>query len=399
MRTIVLKLRIDEAQREALLRTMQAYTVAFNMAAEWGFRNRTYNRISTHFGTYRRIRDFLPGLNSSLVQAARDSACEALKGSKLRVKPARRKYAALRYNKNAARIILEHGFASLSTVMGRMKLEFLYPEYYFKKYRGWRIVSATLSFEKGKREFYLGVSIEKEDIVKVAEGKVLGVDRGLKNLVVTSDNRFFNSKKMRGVRGRYAHNRATLQAKGTRSAKRRLRKMAGRERRFIACENHRIAKQIVNTEFQVIVLENLKGIGKQRTMTNGMPTKLKQWPFHQLQEFIEYKAEELGKVVIFVDPRHTSQRCNRCGHVEKSNRKGNLFKCMRCGYQLNPDLNAARNIADSGMSRLGRLPVNQPNASCDEGRTLKWDSGVVECRRKIIPHHEVDPRCALRDRP
>jgi len=149
----------------------------------------------------------------------------------------------------------------------------------------------------------------------------------------------------------------------------------------------------------VIVLENLKGIGKQRTMTNGMPTKLNQWPFHQLQEFIEYKAEELGKVVMFVDPRHTSQRCNRCGHVEKSNRKGNLFKCMRCGYQLNPDLNAARNIADSGMSRLGRLPVNQPNASCDEGRTLKWDSGVVECRRKIIPHHEVDPRCALRDRP
>jgi len=56
MRTIVLKLRIDEAQREALLRAMEAYTVAFNMAAEWGFRNRTYNRISTHFGTYRRIR-------------------------------------------------------------------------------------------------------------------------------------------------------------------------------------------------------------------------------------------------------------------------------------------------------------------------------------------------------
>jgi predicted transposase len=67
MRTIVLKLRMDEAQKEALLRTMEAYTIAFNMAAEWGFRNRTCNRITTHFGTYRRIRDCLPGLNSSLV--------------------------------------------------------------------------------------------------------------------------------------------------------------------------------------------------------------------------------------------------------------------------------------------------------------------------------------------
>lgn len=175
--------------------------------------------------------------------------------------------------------------------------------------------------------------------------------------------------------------------------------MAGRARRFIACENHRIAKQIVNTEFQVIVLENLKAIRKQRATTNGMPTKLNQWPFHQLQEFITSKAEGLGKVVMFVGPSHTSQRCSRCGHTEKRNRNGDLFKCMRCGYQLNPDLNAARNITDPGMSRLGRLPVNQPNAPCDEGRTLKWDSGVAENRCEITPHKEVGPRYTSRGRP
>jgi len=223
MRTIMLKLRTDEAQKEALLRTMEAYTIAFNMAAEWGFRNRTCNRITTHFGTYRRIRDCLPGLNSSLVQAARDCACEALKGSNLRVRPVRSKHAAIRYNKSAARIPLEHGFASLSTVMGRMRLEFTFPEY-FNKYRGWRILSATLSYEKRLKKFYLGLSIEKEDTIKHADGKVLGVDRELRDLAATSDNQFFNSRKMRAVRGRYAHNRATLQAKGTRSGKRRLRK-------------------------------------------------------------------------------------------------------------------------------------------------------------------------------
>lgn len=54
MRTIVLKLRMDEAQRGALLRTMEAYTITFTMAAEWGFRNQTCNRITTHFGAYMR---------------------------------------------------------------------------------------------------------------------------------------------------------------------------------------------------------------------------------------------------------------------------------------------------------------------------------------------------------
>lgn len=126
------------------------------------------------------------------------------------MKPVRRKCAALRYSKKAARILLDHGLTSLSTVMGRMKFEFPCPAH-FKKYRGWRILSATLSFEKRSKEFYLGASIEKEDTVKEVEGKVLGVDRGLKNLVVTSDNQFFNSKKMRAVRG-HMHNRATFQA-------------------------------------------------------------------------------------------------------------------------------------------------------------------------------------------
>lgn len=393
MRTIVLKLRTDGAQKEALLRTMEAYTVAFNMAAEWGFHSKCCNRMKVHFGTYREARAATPGLNSGLVQAARDCACEALKGTKLRAKPVRKKFAALRFNKSAARIIMEHGFASLSTVVGRMRFSFNFPEYY-GKYRGWRILSANLSYKKSSGDFYLGVVIEKEGPQTSDEGEVLGVDRGLKNLVVTSDNRFHSSKKMRAVRGRYAHNRATLQAKGTRSAKRRLKKMAGRERRFIACENHRIAKEIVNSGFQIIALEDLNGIRDQKAKGYGMPSRLNQWPFHQLQEFIQYKAEELGKIVFLVDPYHTSQKCSRCGHIEKSNRNRNRFECRRCGFQLDPDLNAARNIAELGRSRLGRLPVNQPNAPRDEGRTLKWDSGVAECRREIGPDRGVDPRCA-----
>jgi transposase len=60
---------------------------------------------------------------------------------------------------------------------------------------------------------------------------------------------------------------------------------------------------------------------------------------------VEYKAEALGKKVMVINPYHTSQTCSRCGHVSRSNRKGRRFTCVQCGFSLDADLNASRNIA------------------------------------------------------
>ncbi|MGC8691756.1 MAG: zinc ribbon domain-containing protein [Thermoplasmata archaeon] len=60
--------------------------------------------------------------------------------------------------------------------------------------------------------------------------------------------------------------------------------------------------------------------------------------------FIEYKAEDTGKIVVYVNTKHTSQKCSKCGYIDKNNRYGSVFKCKNCGYELNADLNASRNI-------------------------------------------------------
>ena len=77
---------------------------------------------------------------------------------------------------------------------------------------------------------------------------------------------------------RYNKNKAELQAVGTRSAIRMLRKQSGRERRFVTCENHKISKSIVNTDFAVFALEDLKDIGKERWLDRGMKGKLEAGP-------------------------------------------------------------------------------------------------------------------------
>ncbi|MFQ1021604.1 transposase [Tardisphaera saccharovorans] len=74
-----------------------------------------------------------------------------------------------------------------------------------------------------------------------------------------------------------------------------------------------------------------------------------------MQKLIEYKAEDARKIVIYIDPKHTSQKCSMCGYIDKNNRHGSAFKCRNCGFELNADLNASRNIEVLGKSEYFRL--------------------------------------------
>ncbi len=63
------------------------------------------------------------------------------------------------------------------------------------------------------------------------------------------------------------------------------------------------------------------------------------------------KAESAGRQVIAVDPRHTSQRCARCGHTAAGNRVTQAeFRCLACGHRVHADVNAATNILWAGLA-------------------------------------------------
>jgi IS605 OrfB family transposase len=269
----------------------------------------------------------------------------------------------MRYNSRVIRIYLDSGYATIATSDGRIKSTFSVPEYY-RRYLTWKIKSSTLSLRKNDNTFYLHCHLETDTPNVVPDKSVLGIDRGIVNVAVCSDNTFFNSSAVKNVRSKYAHLRAELQSKGTRSAIRKLRKMSGRERRFVTDANHCISKHIVQLPYTVFALEDLTKIRVQKRRGADFNRKLNNWSFYELEQFIRYKAESLGKQVILVDARFTSQKCSACGHVYKGNRTGSDFRCRSCGFRLHADLNASRNIAQAGISGLGRLLVNQPNVAC-----------------------------------
>jgi IS605 OrfB family transposase len=149
--------------------------------------------------------------------------------------------------------------------------------------------------------------------------------------------------------------RSKIQSIGTRSAKRKLQIISGRERRFQKDTNHQIANWILSKPYDTIALEDLTHI------RNGKKNKkLGKWSFAELRSIIEYKATTIGKKVAAIDPRYTSRTCSKCGFQKKENRNGRIFKCMNCGFQIDADLNASRNIATFSRTDRSRLPVNQP---------------------------------------
>jgi putative transposase len=193
----------------------------------------------------------------------------------------------------------------------------------------------------------------------------IGVDMGIVNIATTSDGDNHCGAGLRRYRKRMAKVRAELQAKATKSAKRKLKARSRREARAVKDNNHRIAKQLVSVAERTgrgIGMEDLAGIRDRVRLPAAQRGELNSWSFHQLQAFIAYKAKRAGVPVVVTDARNTSRRCPRCGHTEKANRPTrDDFACRRCGLAGPADQVAAVNVRD--RARKTWAFVNTPNVA------------------------------------
>lgn len=235
----------------------------------------------------------------------------------------------------------------------------------------------------------VSLELELPDIELTNIKQIVGVDVGQRYLAVTCNTanhtQFFPGKKVVHKADRYHKARKSLQSKGTRSSKRRLILLSGRERRFKADTNHRIAKKIVipNT---LIGLENLTYIRERTNRRTDNRASIKQkkanskqsrWAFAELASFVDYKSVLVGSLATKIDARYTSQQCTRCGHACEENRpnKGLLFRCVNCSYECHADLLGTRNVcmrtllARQDWTSTGCLSAS-PNASSDEAKAL-----------------------------
>ena len=257
------------------------------------------------------------------------------------------------YVRNLNYSFVEQGSKISMNVLGqRIKVAFNgdYLNFFDPNYK---LGTAKLVQLKSHWFLHIPVTIETDEWKKEHNQHIVGIDRGLRFLATTYDEQgktsFFNGKTVMHKRDTYQKIRADLQAKGTKSAKRRLKKLSGRENRWISDVNHCLSKTLVqkfgaNTLF---VLEDLTGVSFERTnLPKTLRNQNSSWAFYQLEQFLTYKAHLNNSEVVEVSAAYTSQRCPKCGTIKKSNRNHKLheYHCTNCGYRSNDDRIGAMNI-------------------------------------------------------
>lgn len=359
-RTIRIHLKPTPEHHATLLDTLRQFTAAFNLVCAAGWQQQEKNGVRLHHLTYYDTKAACPGLVSDLLIQARVKATEAvksayaLKAKGKKVSQPHTKLCPARYNERTYTVCWDQQKVNPSTTAGRLVLPFTFPAY-AQQYIGHPAATADLCYRKGRFSLHVVISALVPDIAK--SDAIVGVDLGLAHPAVTSTRRFLGKRRCSISFQRRLPRKRALQSKGTKSAKRHLRKLSGKQMRFHRDCDHVLSKHIVQSSLasSTIVLENLTHIRSRVKQRQGkQQRRLHSWSFAQLKSFITYKAEERGQRVVTVDPRHTSQTCSACGYQARNNRRSqSLFSCRQCSYTLNADLNAAKNIAAKHLASLG----------------------------------------------
>jgi putative transposase len=352
--TLLVKLQPNPDQSAALWATMERFNAACNAIAAVAFRERTANKIRLQKLVYQEIRQTF-GLSAQLTVRAISKVAEAYKRDKT-VQPTFRSHGAIVYDQ---RVLSWKGVdrVSILTLAGRQIIPVVMNSYHrarLDRIRG----QADLIYRDG--QFYLAVVVDVPEPPPLHPDDWLGVDLGIVNIAADSDGQTYSGAHVNGLRKRHAKLRQRLQQKGTKSAKRLLKKRPRKEHRFATDVNHRIAKQLVakaQGTGRGMALEDLTGIRNRITVRRAQRRRQQSWAFYQLRSFIQYKARLAGVPVVLVDPRNTSRTCPHCGLIDQRNRPNqSSFRCIGCGFAGPADTLAAGNIAR-------RAAVNPPHAA------------------------------------
>lgn len=385
-KTVKLKLLPSSEQKLQLTRLCERYRDVCNYVSSWIFEHGfLVNFMRVQEQIYSELRTRFE-LNSQITISALKSTTAAYKTVKEQLKQNPYKYKdddnkwhyisrdltwlqkPIQFKKLFCDLVRSRNYRfigssiSFSTLNGTVAIPFQAPPIFEEQLSaGWKVGTAKL-FYKNKTWFVaIPMSIETEQQTKF--DTIVGIDRGLRFVVATADSNnrsfFYRGAEIMHKRHKFANVRKSLQEKNTKSSRKRLKAIGSRENRWISNVNHCISKALCDYYGSNIlfVLEDLTGVTFEDKNLRGSAQQRQDkrlWAFYQLEQFLIYKAEATGSLVLKVNPRYTSQRCPICGIVDKNQRdyERHEYRC-RCGYRSNDDRVGALNLLE-----LGRRYVN-----------------------------------------
>lgn len=348
-------------------------------AVKWYLSFNSTSKTFLHKNGYEKAKQLF-NLNTALIQTARDKAVEILKSFNEKKKEGKAKSERPKLNRVSIRFDKRcYSFAKTTNVLTpywltlslNRRTRISLPIKFGKRQQKlieeasqgkWQF--CTVEMVKRDGEWYAHFVLKKEVELIDEPETIIGVDVGEWNVAVAvaiskhnsskpMKGQFWSGARVRYVRGKYAHIRRNLQRKKRLDL---VKRIGSKEGRIVNQILHTIAKEVVEYAKQfskpIIIMERLNGIREEMNSSAKLNRRLHAWSFRKLQQYIEYKANLEGIPVVYVNPKNTSKRCHRCGHVARKV-EGREFKCLKCGLVYNRDLNSAINIAHALTRGVG----------------------------------------------
>lgn len=345
--TLKIKLLPTNEQVNLLLDTMKEANSVCNAISEVAWQEKIFNNFKLHHKVYHSYKAKFQ-LSSQMIIRQIAKVADAYKVDK-KTKRTFKPLGSIAYD-NRIMTYKPNNVVSLWCIGARQKIDFVChnPDYipYIKG-------EADLVYKKGKFYLFQTVDVPEDDMEDVEE--FIGVDFGLTTIAHTSDNVEFSADGLNKYREHRQKVRSSIQSKGTKGAKKLLKRLSGKERTHANIVNHTIAKQIVQSakeQGKGVAIEDLTGIRfTSKRRNKKFRTKLGKWNFSQLRNYIEYKSLLNGVKCIVVPPAFTSKTCHNCNHIGKRTNK--VFKCTNTNCEvdtIDADYNASKVISSLGAS-------------------------------------------------
>ena len=229
-------------------------------------------------------------------------------------------------------------------------------DYDFTKLNIQKIYNITIERSKTNK-YYCSICVDIEQEEYEHTGEVIGIDLGIKDLVIDSNgNKYDNPKYLNKVENKIKHlNRLySKKQKGSKNQeKTRLKLAAAYEKLSNKRKDnlHKITTKLIK-ENDIICIENLnvKGMMKNHKLSKA----IQDCSFGTLAGMLKYKAAWHNRQIIEVGRYYPSSKlCHCCGHrMSYMGLEIREWICPNCGTKHDRDINAAINIKNEGLRIL-----------------------------------------------
>ena len=264
----------------------------------------------------------------------------------------------------------------------------------------------TMTIKREGNEYY--AIFTAEQIInppKIEDAHPVGIDLGLNNFIALSDGQTIQKPKFFKQREKRVAHWQRVVARRNKGSKRRGKAKQHLQEEWKGIINqsndfmHKLSDKLVSGGYTSFAIEALHIDNMVKNHRLAQSIQNASW--NRFIGFLSYKAESAGMKVIKVDARNTSKECSDCGNIIDMPLERREYNCIKCGMQLDRDINASINILKRALdsqspnfaNKVGKATLGQrgSHAQGDMASAIQQES------KSRIEELRTDKRHPLRD--